>query len=272
MSHQRLIPDNALTVASYEEFSHFVTQFVAGHLDLLLLIGGPGISKSQTVRRALGNRPHLYVETHATAFGLYHALYEHRGLPVVIDDLDHLYADRASVRLLKCLCNTDRIKALKWPSRHRDIVRGEVPTSFTTSSPVCLIANEWRTLNANVLAIEDRAIIIHFAPGVGEVHAKVREWFDDEEVYAFIEEHLVFVRRPSMRHYLKGRQLRQANPAQWRDQLLRIMGVDEKVRALREVLTAPGFANDAERIAAFEANGHGSRATYYRWKKHFGIS
>jgi hypothetical protein len=212
------------------------------------------------------------LETHATAFGLYHALYEHRGLPVVVDDLDHLYADRASVRLLKSLCNTDRIKTLKWPSRHRDIVQGEVPRSFTTTSAVCLIANEWRTLNANVLAIEDRAIVVHFVPSAGEVHAKVREWFDDEEVYLFIEEHLALIRRPSMRNYVKGKQLRQANPDKWREQLLSIMGLDEKVRALWDVFTAPGFANDAERVAAFEANGHGSRATYYRWKRQFGIA
>ncbi|MEK6677174.1 MAG: hypothetical protein AABZ47_16160 [Planctomycetota bacterium] len=267
MTAQFGLPDNALKVTTYPEFTHFVRQFVAGRLHLLMIVGGPGIAKSQTVRRAVGNRPHLYLETHATAFGMYHKLYEHQGRPVIIDDLDHLYRDQSSVRLLKSLCNTDPVKSLSWPSRHPDITCGAVPSSFTTTSPVCLIANEWRTVNANVQAIEDRAIIVHFAPSAGEVHVRVREWFDDEEVYQFVEEHLPFITRPSMRHYIKGQQLLQANPERWREQLLTIMGLDEKVKAIRQLLMAAEFASDAERVAAFEANSYGSRATFYRWKK-----
>ena len=273
MSQRSLsLPEHSLKVTSYDEVSHFIRQFIAGRLHLLMLVGGPGLAKTQTVRRALGNRPHLYLETHATAFGMYHKLHECRDRPVIIDDLDHLYRDQAAVRLLKSLCNTDPVKSLSWPSRHPDIARGEVPSSFTTTSPVCLIVNEWRTVNANVQAIEDRAIIVHFTPSPGEVHAKVREWFDDEEVCRFIEEHLPFITRPSMRHYVKGKQLRKANPDRWREQLLTIMGLDEKVRAIQSLLTAPQFSSDAERVAAFEANGYGSRATYYRWKKRFGMT
>ena len=36
MAHES-IPANALSVTSYDEFSHFVRQFVAGRLDLLLI-------------------------------------------------------------------------------------------------------------------------------------------------------------------------------------------------------------------------------------------
>lgn len=132
---------------------------------------------------------------------------------------------------------------------------------------MCLIANEWRTLNANVLAIEDRAICVHFCPGAGEVHTQVSTWFDDDEVFRFIEDHLAFLARPSMRYYVKGKQLRHACPDRWQDQLLTIMGLGEKVRAIRHLLVSPAFAGDAERIAAFESAGHGSRATFYRWKK-----
>lgn len=140
-----------------------------------------------------------------------------------------------------------------------------MPSSFTTKSPVCLIANEWRTLNANVQAIEDRAIIVHFAPSPGEVHVKVREWFDDDEVYQFIEEHLLFIPRPSMRYYVKGRQLRQANPERWRTQLLAVMGVDEKACSLPRhspaTLTAslplrPGVTEGGRRSTA-ERNASG---------------
>jgi len=203
---------------------------------------------------------------------MYHELFKNRNLPVIIDDLDHIYRDPASVRILKCLCNTDSVKQLRWPSRHTDIVSGEVPASFTTSSPVCLIANEWQTKNANFQAIEDRAIVVHFVPSSVEIHAKVADWFDDPDVYGFVGEVLPFIPRHSMRHYEKGSQLRQALPNAWKGPLLQSMGVDDEVRALVLFITSPGYANDAERIAAFEAAGFGSRATFYRVKKRMGIT
>lgn len=101
------LPDRVIRVTTYDEFRHFIQQFVAGQFHLLMLLGSPGVAKSQTVQRAIGNRSHLYLDTHATAFGMYGELYRHRGLPTVIDDLDHLYGDRACVRLLKSLHNTD---------------------------------------------------------------------------------------------------------------------------------------------------------------------
>jgi hypothetical protein len=51
---------------------------------------------------------------------------------------------------------------------------------------VILIANEWRTVNPNVRALEDRAIVLHFDPSNAEVHRKVGEWFHDPEVFGFI--------------------------------------------------------------------------------------
>lgn len=263
---------NALRIITYDEFSHFIRKFVEGLIRFLLIVGGPGIAKSQTISRAVGNRAHLYLHTHASAFGLYHELYKHRGLPVIIDDLDHIYRDPASVRLLKCLCNTDATKRLRWPSRHVDIVTGQVPDSFTTTSPVCLIANEWRTPDANVQAIEDRAIILYFTPGAEEIHARAREWFADSEVYDFIEAHLRHIQRHSMRYYVKGSELRQIIPDKWKERLLELMGLDEKTRTIRHFIASPAYANDSERIAAFEAAGFGSRATFYRWKKDLGLT
>ena len=43
-------------------------------------------------------------------------LWECRDEPVVIDDVDSLYADRAAVRLLKGLCQTEARKTVAWES------------------------------------------------------------------------------------------------------------------------------------------------------------
>jgi hypothetical protein len=43
----------------------------------------------------------LWIEGNATPFKMYCDLYERRDEPVVIDEVDSLYADRNGVRLLK---------------------------------------------------------------------------------------------------------------------------------------------------------------------------
>jgi hypothetical protein len=77
--------------------------------------------------------------------------------------LDKLYADGDCVRLLKPLCNTELTKRITWLT-NVTLNASDVPASFTTNSNVILVANEWRTVNPNVRALEDRAIILHFDP------------------------------------------------------------------------------------------------------------
>ena len=122
-----------------------------------------------TLRRP-GGSP-LYVEGHMQPFGLYRQLWEFRDRPIVLDDLDRLYADPDCVRLLKPLCNTVKQKRLHWLS-NLTMSEGQLPSSFATSSNVILIANEWKSLNPNVRALEDRAIILHFDPSNEEVHRR----------------------------------------------------------------------------------------------------
>ena len=107
-------------------------------------------------------------------------------MPVVLDDLDKLYSDSNCARLLKPLCNTCTSKRISWLTNIA-LNDNDIPASFTTTSNVILIANEWHTVNANVRALEDRAIILHFDPSNAEVHRRVGEWFQDPEVYEFIQ-------------------------------------------------------------------------------------
>src|SRR5437763_1924557 len=96
-------PQDACRVRSYAHLQRFVRAFAAGHLNLLILVGRPGLAKSQSLRQAVPADT-CWLEGNATAFGMYTALYEHRDRLVVIDDVDSLYASPAGVRLLKCLC------------------------------------------------------------------------------------------------------------------------------------------------------------------------
>jgi hypothetical protein len=187
----------------------------------VLLLGRHGTGKSESVKQALtvpasaetptgtGPQGALIVEGHMQPFGLYRQLWDYRNQPIVLDDLDRLYADPDCVRLLKPLCNTVREKRLHWLT-NLTLNDGVLPPTFTTASSVILIANEWKSLNPNVRALEDRAIILHFCPSNEEVHRKVGKWFDDSEVYDFLGRLLPVIPAVSMRHYCKGSQLRRA--------------------------------------------------------------
>ncbi len=206
------LPREVIPITKYSQLDLYLGKFAAGELGLVLLLGRHGTGKSEGVRRALnisssdgytpteGGLQVLYVEGHMRPYGLYCSLWEYRDRVVVLDDLDKLYADAECVRLLKPLCNTERSKRVTWLSNMT--LRGsDIPASFGTTGRVILIANEWRTLNPNVRALEDRAIILHFDPPNSEVHRRVGEWFQDHEVYRFIARILPSIKVLSMRHY-----------------------------------------------------------------------
>ncbi len=276
-ARQPAIPREVIRLTTYAQLDLYLAKFAAGELGLVLLLGRHGTGKSESVKRALGlsegsagerdrtRHGVLYIEGHMQPFGLYRQLWDQRDQPIVLDDLDKLYADPNCVRLLKPLCNTERTKHLTWLSNTTLTTPG-VPTSFTTASIVILIANEWRTLNPNVRALEDRAIILHFDPSKTEVHRRVGEWFKDDVVYAFIGDLLPLATEVSMRHYCKGSQLRRAGLPDWRSSLLQMVLPDARLACVVALQDNPALRTEQQRVQRFiETTGCG-RATYFRLK------
>jgi hypothetical protein len=148
-------PHKVLHLSTYERLEKYLRAFAEGHFHLPILVGAGGLSKSRSVRAALGGKG-CWIEGNATPFGMYVKLYRHRDEFVVIDDVDALYADRSGVRLLKCLCQTEEEKAVAWHSDARGLERQGIPKEFVTKSRVAIIANEWKTLDKNVGALQDR--------------------------------------------------------------------------------------------------------------------
>ena len=272
-----VVPREVILLTTYTQLDLYLSKFSLGDLGLVLLLGRHGTGKSESVKRALSvpdpaaqidgatNDGTLYVEGHMQPFGLYRQLWDCRNKPVVLDDLDRLYADPDCVRLLKPLCNTVKDKRLHWLT-NLTMNDGGLPSSFTTSSRVILIANEWRSLNPNVRALEDRAIILHFDPANEEVHRKVLEWFDDQEVYEFLGRIMPVIPSISMRHYCKGSQLRRAGLVDWRTSLLQMIIPDGRVACAIAVQNDPGLRSEQQRVDRFIAVTRSSRATYFRIK------
>jgi hypothetical protein len=129
-----------------------------------------------------------------------------------------------------------------------------------------LIANEWRTINPNVKALEDRAIILHFDPSNEEVHRRVGQWFDDVEVYSFLEEMMPTIPFVSMRHYCKGSQVRRAGLPNWKSNLLQMVLPDPRHACILALQHEPALRSEVERIERFINLTGCSRATYFRMK------
>jgi hypothetical protein len=68
------LPRWAIRVTSYPHLQAFVQGFAQGHLNLLILLGGPGLGKSQQLRQALAG-PVCWLEGNASAFGIYRQLW-----------------------------------------------------------------------------------------------------------------------------------------------------------------------------------------------------
>jgi len=260
-------PHQVLHLTTYRRLEEYLGAFAKGHFHLLVLVGPGGLGKSRSVRAVLDGKA-CWIEGNATPFGMYVRLYRHRDQFLVIDDVDALYADRSGVRLLKCLCQTEEEKSVAWHSDARGLERQGIPREFTTKSRVVIIANDWKTLNKNVAALQDRGHVLLFQPGAAEVHAQAGQWFDDREIYEWFGAHLHRIAEPSLRHYVRARELKAAG-MDWTD-VLAVESENRRARLAAELLASAAYASTAARVQAFVAQGGGCRATYFNYRRKLG--
>jgi hypothetical protein len=259
VSKSKSLREPAMRVTTYAELEEYARAFAAGHLNLLIVCGPPGVGKSQCVRCLVGTA--AWVDGTATAFGIYLRAYEYRDRPIVLDDVDGLARDKAGVRLLKALCQTDPVKAVSWETDAKTLDRRGIPKRFTTTSRVAIIANQWRSTDLDTAALEDRGHCLSFTPSPLEVHRQAGTWFWDQEVFDLIAEHLHLVEQHSLRTYILAAELKQAG-LDWRGAALArcLAGVRLKVARLK---ADPAYVREEDRAHAFVMGGFGCRASYF---------
>ena len=253
-----------LVVRTYQELDGFVQAFADGHLNLLILTGGPGLGKSRALKAAIGSSACI-IEGSATAFGMYLRLFEGCDLPVLIDDVDGIHKDHSAIRLLKSLCQSEPLKTISWNSDARTLAQRNIPREFRTASKVAIIANDWQRLNVDIGAVEDRGHRIHFEPSSSEVHRQVASWFWDQDVFDFISENLALIGEPSFRHYIMAAELKQAK-LDWK-QFVLARCLSGKLLVVAQLKAVDQFASEEDRVRAFVEGGHGCRATYFNIAK-----
>jgi len=253
----------AKTIETYAELKTYLEGFRAGKINLLVLVGAWGVGKSQIVRQVLKGEA-CWIEGNSSALGIYSKLSEFIDKPVVIDDVDSIYSDRKAIGLLKLLCQSDVRKRVAWNVHSTFLKREGIPPEFETSSRVLIIANDWKTLNRNVAAVEDRALMIRFVPSPREVHEQAGTWFEDAEVYEWFGTRVDRMKRSnSFRNYLKASTLRMCG-LPWRD-MLDDDGTPPREAIVNELLRDESFETMEDRAKAFTSRGGGSRTTFFKY-------
>ena len=123
----------------------------------------------------------------------------------------------------------------------------------------------WKTLNKNVAALQDRGHVLLFQPGAAEVHAQAGKWFDDQEIYEWFAANLHRVREPSLRHYVRAKELKAAG-MDWTD-VLAVEDENRRARLAAELLASTAYGSTAARVKAFVEQGGGCRATFFNYRR-----
>src|SRR5262249_31551783 len=180
---------------------------------------------------------------------------------LALADVDGLYADRSGIRLPKPLCQSEPVKTLGWHTATPILELRDVPQEFSTTSRVALVGNDWKTLNADVAALEDRGHVLLFEPTAREVHRQAAGWYWDQEIFDFVVAQLHLMAQHSLCTYRQAGELKQAG-LDWRRAVLSrcLSGPALLVARLKADLS---FPSEAARVRAFVATGAGCRATYY---------
>ncbi len=92
------------------------------------------------------------------------------------------------------------------------------------------------------------------------MHAQAGRWFDDQEIYQRFAANLHRVHEPSLRHYVRARELKAAG-MDWTE-VLAAEAENPRARLAAEVLASTTYGSTTARVKAFvEQGGAGRRSS-----------
>lgn len=257
-------PKEAQTIQTYKELEALISGFVKGHFSLLAIVGRPGLSKSYSIREAMGANPDkscLLVKGRMTPIVFYENVYLYKDKPIILDDCDSLMSDKLCRNYVKNLTETDEYRRLDWKTR--TIV--EAPNYFYTKSPVCVITNEWSNSDPIYQALASRAEFIWFDPTWEEVYKETAKWFWDQEIFDYFYENMPFLKRPDLRLFIKAyrRKVAKLKNLPW-EGIIDAHHLDPTSKEVAKLMRKKG--NELEKIAEFVKKTGKSKNTWYRRK------
>ena len=258
-------PDAATKINTYAELGEIVASFAKGYLSLLVIVGRPGLCKSQTLKRTTVGMNALLVRGRKSPIDFYCDLFHKKDMPVVIDDADNLMSDKLCKEYVKLLTETDEFKRLDWGTNTKILKDNGAPKFFWTKSPVCIICNSWSSKDSVYQALESRAEFISFEPTWEEMYKEVGNWYWDQEIFDYSYERLTVLKSPDCRIFTKayGRKKAGLERMNWQ-RLIDEYCDDEIGMAVRRLLDDKAYRTNTERAASFVTETGADRATFYR--------
>lgn len=254
-----------ITFTTYDELRHTAKKFAQGEISLMIVVGTPGLGKTQILEEVCHGIPYLKVDGKKGPLDLFVDLHRHIDQPVILDDVDPLLNDKNGQVLIRQLTDTKPLKGVSWGTRTTilDNLDPPVPRHFYTQSPVCLITNKWRSTGI-FGAIESRAMLFRFDPSWSEAYEYAGTWFKDQEILDYVHSNLWQLRHPDLRLLKQAVDLRNLGLASqdWRKVFSHCLTVDSVEQEIRRLLALK--VSNAERARQFVSGGFGNRATYYR--------
>ena len=125
------------------------------------------------MREALKELKVLIIKGRKSPLDFYTDLYSCKDLPVVLDDPNDLMSQRLCREYVKALTETDKYKRLDYGTKTKILEQEGVPNFFWTTSPVCIITNQWNASDPICQALESRAEFVYFDPDWSEVYREV---------------------------------------------------------------------------------------------------
>lgn len=257
---------NFETIYTYKDFQQYIRAFAEGKFNALVLVGPPGVSKSEHISRAIQGTDVLWFQGgQLTPIQFYMDCYKGLDKPIILDDANEIMRTKIGKSLVMGLTDTRPLKTVEYKSSTKILEEFGVPRSFGTTSRVCYISNSWMSSSPESKALEDRAHLVCFKPPAKEVHLYVQSWFSDQEVYDYIGKYLHLIDKPSCRLYITARELKEAG-MDWK-RYLETKCIDTSRQLVQNLQTDSSCRTEGDRINKFVQITGLKRATYFNYKK-----
>lgn len=261
-----------ITVTTYSELESHIESFFEQVVDLLVIRGQSGTGKTYTIKQRTDNDEGIRIAGEISPLATYKKLWRNRDKPIVLDDIETLMMNRKRRSLLKNLADTYEVKELEWDTTSPQL--NPAPQSFTTTSNVCLIANELNARGLNQEALLGRGLVLDFWPTENELVNRMETVtknyncglsLDERyEVFEFIQGWIPFADEANLRTLVIGFQLKEGGK-DWRNILQRGMNIDERLIAIANLVDIHDKVEDAAR--EFQEQTGYSQRTFYTLKK-----
>jgi hypothetical protein len=267
MSRSPEVPSEATIIRTYTDLDAEVAAFFHEHYELLILIGKPGLGKTQAMLKYLAETPgigHL-ITGKATPLACYKECYDFIHRLLIFNDVEVLWNSDNGKTLMRALTEHQHEKTLQWLSSSKQL--DHYPTSFKTTSRAAFVMNRFVSSgDPFYAAIMDRGQLLYFDPTPAEIHRYVAEWFHDQEVFDFIAQHLHHVVGLSARAYNLTAQKKAARRDWKRFFKDRYLNTTSKLWLVQKLVNDPKFKTTEDRVNEFIALEGGCKKTYYNYK------